>query len=91
MKIKYMKLTKNILSDSLHYEAFTEENRVLETKKRILEKLNITIKDNESPLQAWLRDIAETNGYRHTIPCHPDITSTIYSSTDLTNFLWFIS
>ena len=60
-------------------------------KVKAVEKLGIEIHEGETPLQAWLRYIAEENGLLNTLPCDPKIKDAIYASPEALKFMFYIS
>lgn len=75
--------------DALLYEAL-DPTQAAEIKLRALERLGIVPRDDETPLQAWLRVMCEENGLPYTQPVPQELADAILDS-DAARFVWFLA
>lgn len=76
--------------DSLLAESL-EPHRAQEVKLRALEKLGITPRDGEDPLQAWLRSMCAENELEYSMPAPRALADAIVDSRAALRFIWFLS
>jgi hypothetical protein len=60
-------------------------------KWRQLGRLGIEPQDDERPIDAWLRAMAEANGLPHTTPTHAALTSAILQDRGAARFLFWLA
>ena len=83
-KIAMIDLSKETARKSLLLEGDTH-------KRIVVERLGIEIQEGETPVDAWMRHLAEINNLPATKPCHPQIKDAICASPEAMRFLFFIA
>jgi hypothetical protein len=79
-----------ILGESLLAEAFGKS--ILQSAKdKALTKLGITRAEDEKPLTAWLRAMAEENGLPVTVPATPQLRRAVEESAGVMRFVFWLA
>ena len=91
VKLRYLEVSPKGLADELADSAFhPAETR--DAKAQILkERLGIEVKPGETPLEAWLRAMAEENGLPVQTPAHPAIREAILFNPEAIRFIWWLA
>ena len=91
VRLRYLEIiTKGLMNevvDSAFRPGVTQAAKI----KILREKLGIEVKPGETPLEAWLRAMAEENGLPVQTPAHPAIREAILFDPDARRFVWWLA
>jgi hypothetical protein len=80
----------NIIGESLLAEAFNKDT-LQATKDKALTKLGIARAEEEKPLTAWLRAMAEENGLPVAVPAVAELRRAVEESAGAMRFVFWLA
>jgi len=89
--LEYYRLSEEVLKAEVLASAADHE-RVRQHKRRIVAELTgQPVKENQTPLEAWILWLCHINGLPEELPAPPEIAEAIMWNEGARKFMWFIA
>lgn len=72
-------------------DALLPRDRMDAFKRKAVEQLGITIREGETPLQAWMRAMHEENELPYSQPAHRAISDAVIQNAGPFRFMWALA